>query len=231
MTLMNKSIAVFIPAYNEADTISNVVNGIKELSLNLKVYVIDDGSTDDTAKNAMKSGASVIRHPINLGGGAAIRTAFTLALSKNIDYIVTLDADCQHDPNEIPVMLDHMTDNVGIVIGSRFVDSQNISMKSYREYGIKFFSYLVSKIIRTPVTDVTSCYRIYQTREIKKVIAKINENQYYAIELLLHIAKNSDILEVPIKDLTRTAGKSKKGFFRYFYHLFRVSLKGSMIFL
>ena len=231
MTLMNKSIAVFIPAYNEEGTISDVVSGIKELPLNLKIYVIDDGSTDHTAKNAIKSGAAVIRHPINLGGGAAIRTAFTLALSENIDYIITLDADCQHDPNEIPRMIDKMTDDVGIVIGSRFVDSQNTSMRSYREYGIKFFSYLVSKIIRKPVTDVTSCYRIYQAREVKKVIAKINENQYYAIELLLQIAKNSNIIEVPIKDLNRIAGKSKKGVLRYFYHLFRVSIKGSMIFL
>lgn len=230
MTLMNKSIAVFIPAYNEADTISNVVSGIKELPLNLKIYVIDDGSTDNTAKNAGKSGAAVIRHPINLGGGAAIRTAFTLALSENIDYIITLDADCQHDPNEIPIMIDQMTDNVGIVIGSRFVGNQGINMKSYREYGIKFFSYLVSKIIRKPVTDVTSCYRIYQAQEVKKVMAKITENQYYAIELLLQIAKNSNIVEVPIKDLHRIAGKSKKGLFRYFYHLFRVSLKGTIIF-
>ena len=72
---MTESIAVFIPAYNEGDTISYVIEGIKKLEPNFKIFVIDDGSRDDTVKNAINSGAIVIRHPINLGGGAAIRTA------------------------------------------------------------------------------------------------------------------------------------------------------------
>lgn len=226
---MTKSISIFIPAYNEADTIGAVVTQLKTLNPQYKIFVIDDGSTDETSKNAFHAGAIVIRHPINLGGGAAIRTAFSIALLEKTDYIVTLDADSQHDPKELPYLLHQTKHKIGIVIGSRFLGDYQIKMKNYRQYGIRFFSSLVSKIINKRVTDVTSGYRLYNIKEIQKIYCQLGENQYYAIELLMRIAKNANVIEVPIQDFTRLKGKSKKGLLRYCYHLFRVFLKSSVI--
>lgn len=226
---MTETISIFIPAYNEADTIGTVVAQLKTLNSQYKIFVIDDGSTDETFKNASNAGAIVIRHPINLGGGAAIRTAFSIALLEKTDYIITLDADSQHDPRELPCLL-HQTDQKnGLVIGSRFLGDYQIKMKNYRQYGIRFFSSLVSKIINKRVTDVTSCFRMYNIQEIEKIYCQLGENQYYAIELLMRIAKNANVIEVPIQDLDRLSGKSKKGLLKYFYHLFRVFLKNSVI--
>jgi glycosyltransferase involved in cell wall biosynthesis len=226
---MTKTISIFVPAFNEADSIGAVVKQLTTLNSQYKVFVIDDGSTDETFEHASQAGAIVIRHPINLGGGAAIRTAFSIALLEKTDYIVTLDADSQHDPKELPDLLHQTEQNIGLVIGSRFLGDCQIRMKSYRQYGIRFFSSLISKIINKRVTDVTSGYRIYNRREIDKIYSQLDENQYYAIESLMHIAKNANIVEVPIQDITRIKGKSKKGLLRYCYHLFRVFLKGSII--
>ena len=226
---MTKTISIFIPAYNEANTIGAVVAQLKTLNSQYKIFVIDDGSTDETFRHASHAGAIVIRHPINLGGGAAIRTAFSIALLEKIDYIVTLDADSQHDPKELPYLLHQTEQKIGLVIGSRFLGDCQIKMKNYRQYGIRFFSSLVSKIIKKRVTDVTSGYRIYNIREIEKIYCQLGENQYYTIELLMRIAKNADVVEVPVQDLNRLQGKSKKGLLRYCYHLFRVFLKSSLI--
>ena len=94
--MTNKRIYVFIPAYNEAGAISDVLEKIRVLNYNLKIFVIDDGSMDGTAEISSKFGASVIKHPINLGGGASIRTAFAMAIRDDVDYFVTMDGDGQH---------------------------------------------------------------------------------------------------------------------------------------
>ena len=83
---MTKKISIFVPAFNEADTIGAVVKQLRTLSSHYKIFVIDDGSTDETFEHATQAGAIVIRHPINLGGGAAIRTAFSIALLERINH-------------------------------------------------------------------------------------------------------------------------------------------------
>lgn len=218
---------IFIPAYNEEKNVGEVIRSIKRIYPEIKIYVVNDGSTDNTKNVALNEGATVIDHPTNLGGGAAIRTLFEFAIDKNVKYIVTLDADGQHDPMELPGMFIRMSDEeADLIIGSRFIDDKEMKMKKYREFGILFLSRIFSIIHTTNITDITSCYRIYEYNMVKKILPFLKEEQYYAIEVLKQVIKHKGkIIEVPVEDIQRKHGKSKKGFLKYAYNLIRITLK------
>ncbi len=224
---MSDKIIIAIPAYNEEYAIGNVVKGIYDLGMDIDVFVIDDGSNDETLKIAKLHGAEVLRHRINLGGGATIRTAFVLAMRMGADYLVTLDGDGQHDPSELPLMLDAIRkDGAALLIGSRFQGRDELEMKMYRRFGIRFFSWVVSWMTGQEITDATSCYRVYDMNYVMKVLPMLKESQYYSIELITKINRmGGRIIEVPIKDISRVNGDSKKGVMRYCYNLIRVIVK------
>jgi len=117
---------VVIPAFNETDVIRDVVKGVRAFYPD--VVVVDDCSADDTVEMALHAGATVIRHPINLGQGAALQTGIRYALGRGAQYIVTFDADGQHRPDDINVLVDtHLRTGADIVLGSRFLgQSENI---------------------------------------------------------------------------------------------------------
>lgn len=224
--MRNKPIYVFMPAYNEEENVEEVVNKLKQLRQNLKIYVIDDGSKDKTSEKAWKAGARVIKHPINLGGGAALRTAFTFATLNDVEHMITLDGDGQHDPKEILSIIDAATNGADMVIGSRFLRKQELKMPLYRRIGIRFFSWIISQIVKRRITDATSCYRAYNMKMVKKIFSKLTENQYYGLETLIRLGQNeAKIVEVPITSKPRRKGKSKKGVIRYGYHLLRTIVK------
>lgn len=219
---IDRPIHVFIPAYNEEENIEEVIRGLKHSELDLKLYVIDDGSTDKTAEKASKVGATVIRHFVNLGGGAAVRTAFALALLNGMDYVVTVDGDGQHDPKELQSIVEAVENGYDLVIGSRFLREQELEMPFYRRMGIRFFSWLMSRSVATRITDATSCYRAYKMAVIREVLPKLRENQYYGLEVLMRMKQNkAEIAEVPISSMSRRTGKSKKGIIKYAYNLLR----------
>jgi len=224
---MSERIIIAIPAYDEEYAIGNVVKGIYDLGMDVDVFVIDDGSNDETLKIAKLHGAAVLRHRINLGGGATIRTAFSLAMRMGADYLVTLDGDGQHDPSELPLMIDVMRkDGAALLIGSRFQRRDELEMKMYRRLGIRFFSWVVSWMTGQKISDATSCYRIYDMKYVRMVFPNLKESQYYAIELITQINRlGGRVVEVPIQDIKRMDGNSKKGIIRYCYHLIRVVVK------
>ncbi len=117
-----RTLWVVIPAFNEATVIGDVISGLRARYPN--VVVVDDRSEDDTSNVAVAAGAVVIRHPINLGQGAALQTGIRYALQRGADCIVTFDADGQHQVEDIGVLLDtHTRTNADVVIGSRFLGS------------------------------------------------------------------------------------------------------------
>jgi len=218
-------VPVFIPAYNEEETIGEVIASLKNLNVDLIIYVVDDGSQDGTFEKARNAGAIVIRHPMNLGGGAAIKTAFMVALKKNYNFIVTMDADGQHEPADLPNLLQAVK-TADFVIGSRFMNRKRPEMPAYRLVGVIFMSWLLRKIIKIELTDATSCYRVYKLSIIRKMLPYLRENQYYALETLI-LAKKFDaiITEVPITNRLRKKGYSKKGSFKYGFNLMKVILR------
>jgi glycosyltransferase involved in cell wall biosynthesis len=220
----SQKIGIFIPAFNEEESIIAVLDKLTKINETIPVYVIDDGSNDLTARVIVNHGFTCIRHPVNLGGGAAIKTAFMVALNLGYKYVITLDADGQHDPKLIPLFIETMNNSdAGLVIGSRFHDKTTVSMKKYRETGIRFFSKYTTLITGQKITDVTNCYRMYDMDIISEIINNLNENQYYAIGLVVKIARRGEkIIEIGIKDIPRTDGDSKKGVLRYLYNLLRI---------
>ena len=109
-----------------------------------------------------------------------------------------------------------------------FVKNENFLMDDYRKYGIKFFSKIVSLILKKNITDVTSCFRIYKISAVSKIIKSLKENQYYSIELIFKVSNNNGkIFETPIDDNKRMNGKSKKGIIKYLLNLSRVIIINS----
>lgn len=160
-------IVACIPAYNEERTIAKVV--LKAQKYVDKVLVCDDGSTDLTAEIAERLGAIVLRHEKNKGKGAALRTLFGAALSIGADVIVTLDADGQHDPDEIPMLIEPILKNMAdIVIGSRFLSSSK-SVPLYRRLGNRLLNFLTGAVSKKRFTDTQSGFRAYSAESVKRI--------------------------------------------------------------
>jgi len=151
--MKNKSVTVVIPAKNEASSIGLVVEKILLFQAVGSVIVVDDGSTDNTAKLAREAGARVISHPYSKGNGAAIKTGAREAIS---DVIVFMDADGQHPPEEIPRLLELLDEGYDMVVGARSAKSQ-ASLSRWAANGI--YNKLASWMVGHRVKDLTSGFR------------------------------------------------------------------------
>ncbi len=184
-----------IPAYNEEHSIAEVVT--KSLSHVDRVIVCDDGSTDDTAKIAREAGATVITQT-NQGYGAAISSLFDYARKENARIMVTLDGDGQHNPNQIPLLVDAIsTHNVDVAIGSRFLDDST-KASGYRKTGIKIITSASNYGTNFKVSDSQSGFRAY-SKDAIDAIHPTEQGMAVSTEILLKISnKGLSVAEVPI---------------------------------
>ncbi len=213
------NICALIPAYNEEATIGDIIRETKKYVSN--IYVVDNCSTDNTPEIAASCGAEVIDCHQKKGYGIAQYTGQQFIIEKGFDYILQLDADGQHDPSYIPLLLQAMeTGNCDIVVGSRFLSRDKRSSLSTTRYaGIKFFSRLVSLLGGTRITDVTSGFKIYRVSCLKKLHRPCDSHP--AVEQMLEIArKGFNICEVPINMPVRTTGKSHLNLSRFMLYPF-----------
>jgi glycosyltransferase involved in cell wall biosynthesis len=187
---------VCIPAYNEEKAIGDIVKiSLKHVD---KVIVCDDGSTDNTAKIAKQSGATVISHKKNEGYGASIITLFDRARQENADIMVTIDGDGQHDPNQISLLINTLKENnVDVVIGSRFLE-KNSSTPGYRKQGIKIITSAANFGADFKVSDAQSGFRAYSKQAIES-IHPTETGMSISTEILFKISnKGLSLAEVPI---------------------------------
>lgn len=192
-------VIVAIPAYNEEVAIGSVV--IRCMKYVDKVIVIDDGSKDHTAEVAQLVGAEVIRHKVNGGYGAAIKTCFETAKVYDADAMIIIDADGQHDPDDIPSLISEMKKSQSdIVIGSRFVNGNGKKQKipAYRKIGMKILDTATELGSGLKITDSQSGFRLYSRKAINEI--KLGNNDMAAgSEILIQAANNKlQISEVPI---------------------------------
>jgi len=187
---------VCIPAYNEESYIQDVIE--KSLPYADKVIVCDDGSTDDTKNVAKQAGAVVLSHKKNQGYGAAISTLFDYARKENAQIMVTIDGDSQHDPNQIPLLIDALTThNVDVVIGSRFLDDST-KASGYRKTGIKIITSASNYGTNFKVSDSQSGFRAYSKNAID-AIHPSEQGMSVSTEILLKISnKGLSVAEVSI---------------------------------
>jgi len=189
---------VCIPAFNESKNIVEIISASRKYADGVIVY--DDGSTDDTYKLATDAGAVVIKSPKNTGYGAAIRALFQAAKEQNADIMITLDSDGQHNPDQIPRLIEPIrTQNFDIVIGSRFLNKEDKEkVPRFRSVGIRTITKLTQSASYSGLTDSQSGFRAYN----KNALAKINlfeDGMAVSTEILLRAReKKLSATEVPI---------------------------------
>ena len=157
------AVLALIPAWNEAERIGPVVRGARA---RLPVLVVDDGSVDETGEAARDAGAMVVRHPENRGKGAALKTGFAWALEHGYDAVLTLDADGQHDPAEIPKFLAAFEAGAGdLIIGARDFSK----MPWPRWWSQPLGCWLLSRALGVPIQDNQSGYRLLTRRLLERM--------------------------------------------------------------
>ncbi len=207
----NKKILVVIPAYNEEDNLRDLLNGMphKIYDYDVETVVVVDGATDSTEQVAKEMGVGVIVNRINRGGGAAIQTGYQMALSKNAEIVVTMDADGQHLTEEIEKLVKPIIDNeTDFTSGSRILGSQE-KESNVRQVGIFIFNRLLSLLLWRKITDCSNSFRALRVFELKRL--ELKQDQFHTTELIIDaVKKGIRFKEVPITVLKRKYGETKK---------------------
>ncbi len=205
-------VVVVIAAYNEEPCLGGVLDDVPAMACGLKVdtLVVDDGSDDQTEKVALEHGVHVARLERNCGHGIALRVGYQLAREHGAQFIVTVDADGQWDPVEIPSVLQPLVDDeADFVIGSRVLGRTETD-DTFRQAGVHMFAALVRWLTGVSVTDTSSGFRALRP-EVTATVPQV-QVQYQTSELLIGaIYRGYRIAERPITMHKRTAGESKKG--------------------
>jgi len=187
-----------IPAYNEEGTIARVV--IEAQRYVDRVIVCDDGSSDMTGVIAERLGAEVIRHERNMGYGAAIISLFDRVREMGVDVMVTLDADMQHDPRDIPRLVKPILDGeADLVVGSRFLGEEEKAVPRGRRFGIRVITKLAKSVSYESLTDAQSGFRAYGRRAIERIVPTESGMGVSAEILLKANERGLRVKEVPIR--------------------------------
>ncbi|MFT5169463.1 MAG: glycosyltransferase involved in cell wall biosynthesis [Lysobacterales bacterium] len=219
-------ILIIIPAYNEAESLQQLISEIKSLNKKVSILVVDDGSSDHTTSVAYDMGVKVITLPFNLGIGGAVQTGYKYAYDKGYDIAVQVDGDGQHDVTYLSKLLKPiLTDQADMVIGSRFMTNELGYKSSFvRRIGIRFFSNLISFLTGNVVTDPTSGFRAVNSKLIK-VFARYYPQDFPEPEAIMVAGrKEGRIMEVSVKMRPRVTGSSSIRYLKTFYYMTKVTL-------
>jgi glycosyltransferase involved in cell wall biosynthesis len=225
-------ICVIVPAYNEQENIAPVLQDIHNANENYTAVVIDDGSTDFTAKTAFKTGmAKVISLPHNLGIGGAVQTGLKYAERNDFDIAVQFDGDGQHIATEIQKLLEPLLEKeADAVIGSRFLHKNQLGFRStfMRRIGIKIFEIICRIFIGKRISDCTSGFRAYN-RKTLELLASNYPTDFPEPEAVILLSQNKfRIKEVAVEMKERTHGMSSIDGLKSIYYMVKVILSMTM---
>jgi len=160
------SALIVMPAHNEEEALSTTLAEVHEKLPGATVLVVNDGSTDHTSAVARANGALVLDLPFNLGVGGAMRLGFKYAAENNFSTMVQLDADGQHDPANVPALIDGLQ-MADVVIGARFAGVGDYSVRGPRKWAMKVLSGVISTLLGTTLTDTTSGFKAHGPAAIR----------------------------------------------------------------
>ncbi len=216
---------ILIPAYNEQGAVGGVIGEVRAAMPGAPVLVVDDCSTDATITVARDAGARVLPLPHHLGLGGCVQAGYRLAFELGYDYVIRVDGDGQHDPRDIPKILDALErQGCEMVIGSRFADGSGRHTGFLRAAGIVFFRAVLHPILGRPVRDPTSGF-VGVNRRALEVFSRSFPLEYPEIEALVVLQRRRfRFAEVPCRMRPRRAGRSTITAVRSLYYMVHVLL-------
>ncbi len=195
-------VTIVIPAFNEELAIGKTVSKIRSLYPDFQIIVVDDGSSDNTAHEALKAGAEIIRHPYNIGNGAAVKTGIRHAKGK---YVVLMDGDGQHRPEDIKELLKY-SDTYDLIVGARDAKGQASLGRRIANW---CYNKMASYVGKFPIKDLTSGFRVFKTDTVRRYLYLFpNTFSYPTTSTLAYLRSGLTIKYVPV-EVEKRVGKSK----------------------
>ncbi len=221
----DKKVLIIVPAYNEQCTVGSVLEKIQQSLCSADILVVNDGSSDNTSEIAREKGAMVLDLLYNLGIGGAMQTGYKFARQMDYDIAVQCDADGQHRPAQINILIDTLNNStVDMVLGSRFLRKKRFRSDFFRLMGILIFSKVLSLIIGQRITDPTSGFRAVN-KEVIKSFSEFYPCDYPEPEALVLLHRQRfTIKEIAVNMNSRKGGNSSITGWRPFYYMVKVLL-------
>ena len=218
------ALSIVLPAKNEAQNIALLIEKIQLLALDAEILVINDGSTDNTAQLAMDLGARVITHPYSLGNGAAVKTGARNAIG---DIIIFMDADGQHNPEDIPALLAKLHEGYDMVVGARHPSTHSSII---RRFGNAVYNRMASFMTQHRIEDLTSGYRAVRADKFRKFLYLLpNGFSYPTTSTMAFFRSGFHVGYLPIHAGTRK-GRSHINVLKDGYRFFIVILRVGALF-
>lgn len=187
------TLSIVLPAKNEAQNLVVLLPKIQALKLRAEILVIDDGSTDNTAQVALDAGARVISHPYGQGNGAAVKTG---ARNARGEVLVFMDADGQHNPDDIPILLDKMDEGYDMVVGARHPSTQS---SQFRRFANFMYNRLASFMTSNKIEDLTSGFRAVKAEKFCRFLYLLpNSFSYPTTSTMAFFRSGFPVAYVPI---------------------------------
>jgi len=216
---------VVIPSFNEAARLPRVLGALKDVELDAEVCVVDDGSLDRTAEVAAEHGATVLRHPFNLGYGAALQTGYKYAYQHGAALVLQMDADGQHKPGLFPELMRPILEGrADLVVGSRFLEPTQYRMGRIRTFGRLLFQRF-ARLCGLRTTDPTSGFQALNRAVLELYCRDFFPRDYPDVDVLLVAHKRGlRIAEIPVEMLPEERASTLHGGLKSIYYVYRLAL-------
>jgi glycosyltransferase involved in cell wall biosynthesis len=217
---------VVIPAFNEAAIIGEVLAWIRAVDTSLSIVVVDDGSTDETAEVARQAEAHVVTLPFNMGYGVALQTGYKYALREGYDCVVQIDGDGQHEPADIPGLLEVIQrGEADVALGSRFLGGGTYQVEMARRVGMRLFRALAYTLTGVWFSDVTSGFQALNADVLRFFTTERYPVDYPDADVLIMLMRAGfKIKEVPVRMNPRARAGSMHSGLRPLYYVFKMLL-------
>ena len=216
---------IVMPAFNEVESVGDVVREVLTTLPGIAVLVVDDGSLDATSRAARAAGALVANLPFNLGVGGAMRVGFRYAIENDFDNVIQIDSDGQHDPQSVPSLLEAL-ETADLVLGARFAGEGEYRVRGPRQWAMRSLASVLSRTSRTRLTDTTSGFRASGPKAVA-LFAEHYPAEYLGdtIEALVIASRSGLVIrQVPVTMRPRAGGVPSHNPFKSAAYLARAGL-------